>query len=152
MRKIEEIVEGLYDRWLQVIERDKKINSVIAVARELGIEIREEDVIFDASAEKAYAVIDAENVLNDEAYDRLWELARWIVGEEYIVTHIELLITTENRAHGMSGSVKERAERIGITYKGFKELSEDYYRDYFEIYRSNAVVYLVIENRKIVDC
>ncbi len=150
MRKIEEIVEELYRRWLEVVERDKKINSVVAVARELGIEISEEDVVFDSATEKAHVTVDVGEVLSDEEYDKIWVIARWIVGEEYIVTNIELLITTESRSFGMAGSVREKAERVGIIYRGFKEIGEDIYRDVFEIYQSNGVTaYLVIENRKI---
>jgi len=146
--RFEQIVEELYERYAKVVEKEEKIEKVREKARELGFENVE--VEFNEKTETARAVIELdETKLNEECNRKLCEMTEWLVGKDYRVYSVKLLVTTENKEDStLKGHIQDRAQQIGIKHATATQHDDDAYADYFELERdeSGVFVYLLVYN------
>ncbi len=147
---LKKYIDEIYGKWLDIVEKENKIKSIEETAKEIGINLDKNDIIFDSATASAYALVDIEDILDNETYKKLKDIMSWIIGEHYRVLSIKLLLTTKKIDNLQnSSSVKERSEEIGLNYEGFREFAERDYDDYFLIFNKNGIaVYLVVENRE----
>lgn len=147
---IKAFVDEIYEKWLDIVEKEKKIEAIKKIAKEIGINLDENSITFNSDTASACVSVDTKDILDSETYRKLEEIMSWVIGEYYKLISIKLLLTTRKIDNLMKASnEKERADRIGLHYEGFREFADKDYDDYFLIFSKNDIaVYLVVENRE----
>ena len=139
--RFEKIVDELYERYVRAVEKEEKMKRIEEKAKELGFEAVE--VEFNEKTATAKATIEIEN-------KKLKEVAEWLVGTEFSVYKIKVLITTtEIKQEKTSEGTLERASEIGLNYIKYEQIYGEDYIDFFEIERDDEkeiYVYLAIYN------
>jgi len=149
--RFEQIVEELYKKYTQAVSKEEKMKKIEEKARELGFENVE--VQFNEKTAEARAIVELnEETISEEKLRKLEEVAEWVVGANFSVYSIKVLITTAKiERNNISENVLEKASEIGLNYIKYKRIAISNYVDVFELERndvSGVFVYLLIYNEE----